>query len=387
MRFSVHRPCSRQSHASWSCDGRQRIPSAFVLLFCGFLGALAAGPRAALADYVTFGNGYGSKWDEPTFGFPATITWGFMPDGTTITPTEAFSEVVIGGSKISQMRSNFDTQFGAGAFDTAIQNALNTWQAVANITFVGPITDPSQGMPLASGAPGATTPDIRIGAFDPVPGSWFSFAAGVGWGPPGDDLHFPDAFAGDIMFNLAQTFVRSAGNEDDPISPIGANDLEGLALHELGHAAIGLGHPDHGPGDVMYVGSDGVGFINRQLSPDDIAGAVEVYGPPNPLPGDANYDGAVNIFDINLVSSHWNESGPTGDANGDMAVNIFDINLISSNWTSGGSGTAVPEPGSFILAGIALAGIMARGGSAPSGRARSRIAGSRGRNKGCRSDR
>ena len=214
-------------------------------------------------------------------------------------------------------------------------------------------------MPLASGDPAATTPDIRIGAFDPVPGSWFSFGAGVGWGPPGDDLHFPDAFAGDIMFNMAQTFVRTAGNEDDPISPIGANDLEGLTLHELGHAAIGLDHPASGPGEVMYVGQDGVGFINRQLSPDDIAGAVAVYGPPNPIPGDANYDGVVNIFDINLVSSHWNESGPTGDANGDMAVNIFDINLISANWTTGGGGTAVPEPSSLVLATIVVVGIVA----------------------------
>ncbi len=225
------------------------------------------GRSSAVADYVTFGNGAGSKWDERMHGYPAIVTWGFMPDGTTITPTEPFSEVVIGGSKISLMRSNFDAQFGAGSFDTAIQNALNTWQAVANITFVGPIADPNPGMPLPSGAPGATTPDIRIGAFDPVPDSWFSFGAAVGWGPPGDDLHFPQAFAGDIMFNLAQTFVRAAGNEDDPISPIGANDLEGLTLHELGHAAIGLDHPSSGPGDVMYVGQDGVGFINRQLSP------------------------------------------------------------------------------------------------------------------------
>jgi Concanavalin A-like lectin/glucanases superfamily len=66
--------------------------------------------------------------------------------------------------------------------------------------------------------------------------------------------------------------------------------------------------------------------------------------------GDVNRDGVVNIYDINLVSSHWGESGPAGDANGDMIVNIFDINLISSNWTpTGGSATPVPEPASWLM--------------------------------------
>ena len=55
-----------------------------------------------------------------------------------------------------------------------------------------------------------------------------------------------------------------------------------------------------------------------------------------------NFDGVVNIFDINLVSAHWGDTGPSGDANGDTIVNIFDINLISANWTpSPGAGAAV----------------------------------------------
>lgn len=78
------------------------------------------------------------------------------------------------------------------------------------------------------------------------------------------------------------------------------------------------------------------------------------------LQGDVNFDGVVNIFDINLVSSHWNEGGPAGDANGDAVVNIFDINLISSHWNESvpGSATAVPEPASYVLAGMALVGLF-----------------------------
>lgn len=76
------------------------------------------------------------------------------------------------------------------------------------------------------------------------------------------------------------------------------------------------------------------------------------------LPGDVNNDMVVNIFDINLVSAHWGETGPVGDANNDMTVNIFDINLISANWTpTGGAANAVPEPSSAILATLGLAGL------------------------------
>ena len=51
------------------------------------------------------------------------------------------------------------------------------------------------------------------------------------------------------------------------------------------------------------------------------------------LPGDVNGDGAVDIFDVNLVSANWGGSGPIGDANHDGLIDIFDINLISANWT------------------------------------------------------
>ena len=78
------------------------------------------------------------------------------------------------------------------------------------------------------------------------------------------------------------------------------------------------------------------------------------------IDGDINLDGIVNIFDINAVSSNWSTVGPQGDANGDGIVNIFDINLISSNWgATGGVATAVPEPSSLALAGIAVAGMLA----------------------------
>jgi len=69
-----------------------------------------------------------------------------------------------------------------------------------------------------------------------------------------------------------------------------------------------------------------------------------------------NFDGLVDVFDINFVSSHWDGTGPEADANGDGAVNIFDINLISANWTpdAPSATSPVPEPNAAALGVTAL---------------------------------
>ncbi len=245
---------------------------ATLLTLACSLGAVA--PVAA--DWVKFGwGGWGSKWDDPVHPNPAVVSWGYMQDGTTMDPAlqDPIKNEVVSGSNITQLRNSYDASYGAGAFDAAIQRALANWGKVAGITFVGPIAD--SGLPVGNAA--ATSPDLRIGAFNPVIGTGFEYVGAVGFGPPGDDLNFPDAFAGDIMFNLAATFIQPAGNEGAVVTEFG-NDLEGLMLHELGHAAIGLGHPGAGLADVMYVGGGCCTLINHHPSPDDIAGAQSIYG-------------------------------------------------------------------------------------------------------------
>jgi autotransporter-associated beta strand protein len=87
------------------------------------------------------------------------------------------------------------------------------------------------------------------------------------------------------------------------------------------------------------------------------------------LDGDANHDGVVNIFDVNLVSANWDPTGPVGafapgNINHDTTVNIFDINLISANWnhvaTNGGVAHSqpVPEPSSVVIALVGLVGFV-----------------------------
>jgi len=96
--------------------------------------------------------------------------------------------------------------------------------------------------------------------------------------------------------------------------------------------------------DGYTINSTEAGIVNNRL---------------NVLPGDVNFDHVVNGLDIAEVSSNWlhTGAGAPGDANGDGVINGLDIALISSNWlrTSGGgagSGTAVPEPSTLILAAL-----------------------------------
>ncbi len=343
-----------------------------------WVSALAVGQ--AVYGYDTIGNGFGSKWGaDPHAGNGAVVTWGYMPDGTPLDPTNfPFHDAITGLSNITALRNSVDTNYGPGAFDTAIQKAFNTWSAVANITFVGPVSD--SGQPVA--APGATTPNIRIGAFAAIPGQWFQYRSAIGIGPPGP--FFEDPFSGDVIFNVTgigtqRPYQIAPGQED--ITPVDVynfgDDVEGVFLHELGHAAIGLNHPrwagDNPDRRVMYVG-DGTNSnapfccqaINRQLDPDDIAAAQYVYG----LRGDYDRNGAVDAADY-IIWRNSNglslTSGTGADGNVDGVVDGADYSTWRMHYSSQAligygeqpsfaAGTSVPEPSSAVLV---LMGILA----------------------------
>ncbi len=253
----------------------------------------------------------GWKWGDPLRGTGAVITWGFMTNDTVagadfkINLAEEGSGI-LGTSDIPALRATVDGTYGAGAFDQAIQNAFDTWSKVANISFVGPL--PDTGLPIND--PGANEPMIRIGAFTADPAHSFNDGFAVGFIPPPNG----GTLEGDIIFNIDKALQIAPGTEDvTPVNFVLGNDMEGLFLHELGHAAIGLGHPDWDGEDpdqrVMYVGdfvTPGAPFccesLNRQLHADDIAGAVFNYGPP----GDYDNDGAPDADDIDALFAERN---------------------------------------------------------------------------------
>lgn len=243
------------------------------------------------------------KWGGSTLGTGATITWSLIPDGTDVLRTAdlpslppgtnefLFQDFWTGPSDLASVYSQLDADplVGEALFRTALTNAFNTWSAVTDLNFVE-VTD--SGLQLAHPeATGVNAGDIRIGAF-PASG-FFDSVAAWGFEPPGGTAFvtgYNPTVAGDLSLNKAALFGVAPGLEGEAFdfSQGFFNDIEGLLLHEIGHA-LGLTHPAGLTADelasVMYVGPGCCDNIHRTLGADDIAGIQALYGVrPVPLP-------------------------------------------------------------------------------------------------------
>jgi hypothetical protein len=79
-----------------------------------------------------------------------------------------------------------------------------------------------------------------------------------------------------------------------------------------------------------YLGTHGWQFSDGSTPMDKTTSL-----PADPIPGDINKDGVVNIFDYNIFLQHFGvveDCQNSADLNGDCAVNIFDYNVLLQNF-------------------------------------------------------
>ncbi len=182
------------------------------------------------------------KWGSPVFGTGATVTYSFMPTGTSCaaeSPTCTISHM---------------SAFMPAGWEAAIDAAFAAWSAVADLTFIK-VADDGAAFNAAT-----TSGDIRLG------GHSFDGAGGTlahGFYPPNNG----DTAAGDIHFDIAETWKIGFG---------GAGfDIFQVTAHEIGHA-LGLNHTAV-PGSLLNP------FYSEAFSgpqADDIAGMQFIYGAP-----------------------------------------------------------------------------------------------------------
>ncbi len=102
--------------------------------------------------------------------------------------------------------------------------------------------------------------------------------------------------------------------------------------------------------EIVPLVSDGGGMYHLDLVLDGGTGDLFKYNtgapfvgfctPENPILGDANADGKVNVVDLGILATNYGLSGKTwieGDFNGDGIVNVVDLGILATHFGEGGA--------------------------------------------------
>ncbi len=105
---------------------------------------------------------------------------------------------------------------------------------------------------------------------------------------------------------------------------------------------------------------DGTGITTFDLEPGVMGTYLRALGtttlPVTAAPGDANFDGIVDVADLGILGANFNADDMqwnTGDFNLDGMTDVADLGILGANWTAsqstGNASALVPEPATLSL--------------------------------------
>jgi hypothetical protein len=185
-------------------------------------------------------------------GTPATLTWSFAPDGTSI-PGEGASNLVSYFDGLFNVTSGGSDLTGRPWF-TFFKQSFDRWNELGGITFKYESHDSGSSLNSASGALGVRG-DVRIGgAFVDGPSNTLAYT----WLPN----------SGDMVVDTGETNFYSSSSNDH-------RQLRNTIMHELGHA-FGLNHIESSTDAILMEPTINLGIDGPQL--DDVRGIQGMYG-------------------------------------------------------------------------------------------------------------
>ncbi len=168
-----------------------------------------------------------------------------------------------------------------------------------------------QAVPVARGVgePPAASPALLLSTFRPDGRSTMRSTSVVANANRENTADDTSALSDVAIQTFVAKFLIEPGATNDPVNPLGS-DQEERMVHELGHAAIGLGHLTLGAADVEYIGADCCSLSKQATVSDEALAATP--------------DGALeSVAAVPEPSSFWLLLGPGAGATAVWCWNRF----------------------------------------------------------------
>ena len=175
------------------------------------------------------------------------------------------------------------------------------------------------------------------------------------------------SFDGDVVWGTNSTTQVELGEISDQLLVNGNASIDG----ELNVELLGDFTPDHGDQFPVITAGTRDGEFDAidgiQVAADLTLAPIYDYAGHIGLmliaaaPGDANFDGIVDVADLGILGANFNAADmqwDTGDFNLDNMTDVADLGILGANWsasqTTGNGSALVPEPTTLSLLAVSV---------------------------------